>query len=108
MLIYNSDVFDVDERVLFQVHSQIKPCGRVMCNCGVAAREGNDVIAFDGCGGGMQIVQKSTEPGFSDRVKVTRNGRSVKVHNVYSKDVALLSLIVIVLQSSSFDMCLVV
>ena len=50
-----------------------------MCNCGIVGREGNDVIAFDACGGSMRAIQKSTVPGFSERVKVQRSHRSMKV-----------------------------
>ena len=53
-----------------------------MCNCGLAGREANDVIAFDACGGSMRVVQKSTVPGFNERVKVTRSGGSIKVLNL--------------------------
>ncbi|XP_053404692.1 von Willebrand factor D and EGF domain-containing protein-like [Mercenaria mercenaria] len=36
---------------LFQVQARTWSCGRVTCNCGVAAREGNDIVIIDMCHG---------------------------------------------------------
>lgn len=36
---------------LFQVQARTWSCGKVTCNCGVAAREGNDIVIIDMCHG---------------------------------------------------------
>ena len=33
----------------FKVHVRTWKCGKVSCNCGVAAQEGDDVIVIDMC-----------------------------------------------------------
>ena len=56
---------------VIQIHARIHRCWRVVCNCGVAIREGNDVIKIDKCGGVPVVQQLSPEP-LNGRVRVKR------------------------------------
>ncbi|XP_020631665.1 von Willebrand factor D and EGF domain-containing protein-like [Orbicella faveolata] len=85
----------------FEVHARIWPCWRVVCNCGVAIRENNDVVTIDMCNGAWRrtsprVVQKSPRPlgnrmrirrygsGQSTRFKVMmRSGAVVEAHCAY-------------------------
>ena len=67
--------------VLFQINqvqAKVWPCWRVLCNCGVAVRENDDVLVFDQCSGVPRVVQKS--PGaLAKGVTITRVGAAYKV-----------------------------
>ncbi|XP_068726460.1 uncharacterized protein, partial [Montipora capricornis] len=62
----------------FEVQARIWPCWRVVCNCGVAIRENNDVVTIDMCHGpwrrtSPRVVQKSRAP-LGNRMKIRRYG----------------------------------
>jgi hypothetical protein len=61
-----------------QVQSRIWPCWKVVCNCGVAIRENDDVVTIDMCNGAWRrtvprVIQKSKQP-LGNRIKITRYG----------------------------------
>ena len=62
----------------FQVHARLWPCWRVVCNCGVAVREDNDVVTIDMCHGpwrrtSPRVIQKSRRP-LGNRMRIRRYG----------------------------------
>lgn len=62
----------------FEVQARIWPCWRVVCNCGVAIRENNDVVTIDMCHGAWRrtsprVVQKSRQP-LGNRMRIRRYG----------------------------------
>ena len=73
----------VDEEIVtyslsFQVHARLWPCWRVVCNCGVAIREDNDVVTIDMCHGpwrrtSPRVIQKSRRP-LGNRMRIRRYG----------------------------------
>ena len=73
----------VDEEIVayslsFQVHARLWPCWRVVCNCGVAVREDNDVVTIDMCHGpwrrtSPRVIQKSRRP-LGNRMRIRRYG----------------------------------
>lgn len=61
-----------------QVHARLWPCWRVVCNCGVAIREDNDVVTIDMCHGpwrrtSPRVIQKSRRP-LKNRMRIRRYG----------------------------------
>ncbi|XP_035682473.1 von Willebrand factor D and EGF domain-containing protein-like [Branchiostoma floridae] len=69
----------------FEVHSRVWRCWAVSCNCGVAVREGDDVITIDMCDGpfGQTApavrLKSQKEPAKGMRVTRSRSGRNFKV-----------------------------
>ena len=58
-------------------------CSTVSCNCGVAAREGNDVIVIDFCKGSMQNVRFASQsmPANGTELLRDRTGKNFIVRN---------------------------
>ncbi|CAH1267733.1 VWDE [Branchiostoma lanceolatum] len=69
----------------FEVHSRVWRCWDVSCNCGVAVREGDDVITIDMCDGrfGQTApavrLKSQKEPAKGVRVTRGQSGRNFKV-----------------------------
>ncbi|XP_078683796.1 von Willebrand factor D and EGF domain-containing protein-like isoform X2 [Branchiostoma floridae x Branchiostoma belcheri] len=69
----------------FEVHSRVWRCWAVSCNCGVAVREGDDVITIDMCDGPFGHtaptvrLRSPQEPARGTRVTRNLSGRSFKV-----------------------------
>ncbi|KAI8502993.1 hypothetical protein Bbelb_196950 [Branchiostoma belcheri] len=67
------------------VHSRVWRCWAVSCNCGVAVREGDDVITIDMCDGPFGHtaptvrLRSPQEPARGTRVTRSQSGRSFKV-----------------------------
>lgn len=83
----------------FEVHVRQWDCGglrsAMACNCGVAAREGDDVVMLDSCNGHSQetrpqLAIRST--GASPQVKILKayGGRKITVRGCLSTLVAVL------------------
>ena len=70
--------FQTTYSLSFQVHARLWPCWRVVCNCGVAIREDNDVVTIDMCHGpwrrtSPRVIQKSRRP-LGNRMRIRRYG----------------------------------
>eukprot|EP00112_Aurelia_sp_Birch-Aquarium-sp1_P007564 Seg1825.1 transcript_id=Seg1825.1/GoldUCD/mRNA.D3Y31 product="Protein cornichon 1" protein_id=Seg1825.1/GoldUCD/D3Y31 len=66
-------------RKIFSVHVRTQRCYRVACNCGLAAREGDDVIIIDACNGIPKLSfpsKKLVEPSKGIKVKRDGSGRN--------------------------------
>ena len=71
-------VYKLVSLILLQVQTRIWPCWRVVCNCGVAIRENNDVVTIDMCNGQWgrtvpRVIQKSRKP-LGNRIKIKSFG----------------------------------
>lgn len=64
-----------------QVHVRTWKCASVSCNCGIAAREGDDVIVVDMCRDRIPRVRfaSKSEPSHGTSVRRDNNGRSFVV-----------------------------
>ncbi|XP_057308788.1 von Willebrand factor D and EGF domain-containing protein-like isoform X2 [Hydractinia symbiolongicarpus] len=62
---------------LFQVHVRTRQCDSVACNCGVAVREGNDVIVIDMCQDNIPRVRfaSTDEPQVGTIIERNDNGK---------------------------------
>ena len=60
-------------------------CGSVSCNCGVAAREGNDVIVVDICRGSKQTARFASKGIPANGTQLLRYGSSfiVSIDSLY-------------------------
>ena len=70
---------------LFQVQTRTFSCGIFgTCNCGVAAREGDDVVVIDFCSGGPMSARFASqrEPAFGTRLYMASSGRDFQVCQV--------------------------
>ncbi|XP_065651908.1 von Willebrand factor D and EGF domain-containing protein-like [Hydra vulgaris] len=65
----------------FSVHVRTFACGSVSCNCGVAAREGDDVIVIDMCRNNVPQARfaSTVEPQPGTLLSRDNNGRSFKI-----------------------------
>ena len=60
-------------------------CYSVSCNCGVAAREGNDVIVIDLCKGATQTARFASQviPANGTQLLRDRTGKNFVVRNAF-------------------------
>ena len=67
--------------MLFKVHVRTWQCGFVTCNCGIAAREGDDVIILDMCLDGIPRLRFASNkaPAEGTIVKRDPTGKSFVV-----------------------------
>ena len=71
-----------------KVQARTYYCGRGIsgvCNCGVAAREGNDVVVVDFCSGGPMSARFASrrEPAYGTRLSMDSTGRSFSVRFLF-------------------------
>ena len=57
----------------FEVHVRTWKCAAVTCNCGVAAREGNDVIVVDMCKDGVPRARFASKRKPAQGTSLTRD-----------------------------------
>ena len=77
-------------------------CAAVTCNCGIAAREGNDVIVVDMCRDGIPRARFASKQKPAEGTSIRRdpNGKSFKVFVVFqSMTIQLLPLVTHFLKS---------
>ena len=60
-------------------------CYSVSCNCGVAAREGNDVVVIDLCKGAIQTARFASQsaPANGTHLFRDRTGKNFVVSNAF-------------------------
>eukprot|EP00795_Rhopilema_esculentum_P008761 gene8761-14788_t len=65
----------------FEVHVRTWKCASVSCNCGVAAREGDDVIVVDMCRDKIPRARfaSTVEPHPDTKLQRNRNGKSFEI-----------------------------
>lgn len=70
-------VYTESKARLFKVHVRTFRCGRVSCNCGVAAREGDDVIVVDMCRDNVPRARYAStiEPQKGTSIERSANGK---------------------------------
>lgn len=64
--------------LIFKVHVRTWQCGGVTCNCGIVAREDDDVILFDMCWDGIPRFRflSKEEPSEGTSIKRDPSGKS--------------------------------
>ena len=67
----NFDIIIIN--LLIQVHVRTHKCNAVSCNCGVAAREDNDVIVVDFCKGAIQTARFASKGIPANGTKLLRD-----------------------------------
>ena len=67
------------------MHVRTEKCYSVSCNCGVAAREGSDVIVIDLCKGAMQTVRFASQstPANGTQLLRDRTGKNFVVSDAF-------------------------
>jgi len=98
----------------FEVHARTIKCGGVTCNCGVAAKEDNDVIVFDACKDRVPKIffRSTSKPKSGTSVWRNAGGRSfifkfpsgsfVRIDNFFVTTSAIYSNVIVQVPSDDF------